>query len=94
MQKKLIGIFILLSFLMIRSSKLMAADECKSAVKTEQQSTEKESKQTESADEDCLPAEMTFASYIGASFKWVCYTFKCIPEVYFSLPYPPPDLHS
>lgn len=99
MQTRLIGILILLSFLMIRNSKLLAAEAHQSLVMMEQTADEqpdkdKEPKPMEFADEDCLPAGLAFVSYGSICLKLQCNTFDPSVEVYFTLPYPPPELLS
>ena len=98
MFKKLTGIFILLSFLLIKSTSLLAADyrqnvisSCAEQGTDEPADAEKETKQLEIADEDLLIQAPVGPVFLILSKKPVHLTVPGILAPYLSLPYPPPN---
>lgn len=98
MFKKLTGIFILLSFLLIKSTSLLAADQqqnviscCAAQGADDAQDAEKENKQLEIADEDLLVHPPFGPIFLILSNKPAQLTVPDIIAPYLSLPYPPPN---
>ncbi len=98
MFKKLTGIFILLSFLLIKSTSLLAADLKQHAISCcvaqdadDAADAEKETKQLEIADEDLLIQPAFGPTFLILSEKPVQLTVPHILAPYLSLPYPPPN---
>lgn len=98
MFKKLTGIFILLSFLLIKSTSLLAVDHKQNAISCcagqgadDAADAEKETKQLEIADEDLLVQSPLGPVFLILSKKPAHLTVPGILAPYLSLPYPPPN---
>lgn len=99
MLKKLTGIFILLSFLLIKSSPLFAMDHCKHDVTVccaeqggdENPDAEKESQQLEITDEDFIQQSIKIPGFLLLTKKAILFNDARINTPYISLPYPPPN---
>lgn len=98
MFRKLTGIFILLSFLLIKSTSLLAAGQQQSVISCcaaqgtdDAADAEKESKQFEIADEDLLVQPPFGPIFLTLSNKPAHLTVPDIISPYLSLPYPPPN---
>ena len=100
MFKKLTGILILLSFLLIKSTSLLASDHHQHAISCcagqgadDAADAEKETKQLEIADEDLLIQPALGPAFLVLSKKPAHLTVPDIQAPYLSLPYPPPNGH-
>jgi hypothetical protein len=100
MLKKLTGIFILLSFLLVKSTPLFAIDKYKQSITiscTEEPSaddtsdSEKENKQLETIDEDFIQACIALPGFLMLSNQTTLFNVGRINTPYISLPYPPPN---
>jgi hypothetical protein len=99
MFKKIAGLLILLSFLLVKTAPLFAANQhAQSAVlcSTDQSAddaadAEKENKQLETADEDFGGQPVLEPAYLTISKKAGHIIVPDIPAPYLSLPYPPPN---
>jgi hypothetical protein len=99
MLKKLTGLFILLLFLLVKSTSLFAVDAHKKSMiiyhaeqnTDETPDAEKETKQLEIADEDFINQAVTGPVSLILSKKQVHIVVQRITAPYISLPYPPPN---
>lgn len=99
MFKKLTGIIILLSFLLVKSTPLLAMDShaynlitcCSEQGTDDTPDTEKESQQLEIADEDFIGDYVSVPGYFMLSKKTTLFNDPRINTPYISLPYPPPN---
>lgn len=100
MFKKISGILILLSFLLVKSTPLFAADNFKHTIVSnaaEQQEADdtpdadKESKQLETVDEDFIQESMAVRIFLILSKSIVHSNTPYISTPYISLPSPPPN---
>lgn len=99
MFKQLTGIFILLSFLLVKSTSLFAVDKHQqhlSVCYAEQASdevpdVEKDCKQLEIMDEDSIAHPISSPFFLVLSKKLVLIAAANINAPYISLPYPPPN---
>lgn len=100
MLKKLTGIFILLSFLLVKSTPLFAMDSHKQNVIincAEQHDTDdtsdsdKERKQLETIDEDFILECIAVPGFLMLSDQGTVFNVGRVNTPYLSLPYPPPN---
>lgn len=99
MFRRLTGIFILLSFLLVKSTSLFAVDKhqqylsvCASGQETgEVPDLEKECKQLEIMDEDYISHLISSPFFFTLSRKLILSGVANISAPYISLPYPPPN---
>lgn len=99
MLKKLTGLLILLSFLLVKSTSLFAVlQDAEIVVSMQQQAadetpdTDKESKQLEITDEDFMNQPVVSPAFLTLSKKIRAIDVPNIPAPYMALPYPPPNL--
>lgn len=94
------GILILLSFLLVKSVPLFAADNCGHNLSTycighdaadETSDTEKELQQLEITDEDFIQESINIPGYLMLTKKTTFFNIPRINTPYITLPYPPPN---
>jgi hypothetical protein len=99
MFKKITGLLILISFLLIKSMPLFAADQYVEKVVTcsiehnteDNQDAEKETKQLEIGDEDFIDGAKVKEIVSFFSTKIWPTAVPCVFSTYIALPYPPPN---
>lgn len=99
MLKKLTGIFLLLSFFLVKSTPLFAIDNyradlvtcCPEQAADDVPDAEKEVKQLEITDEDFIREAVTVPGFLTLANKTTFFNSPRINTPYISLPYPPPN---
>lgn len=104
MLKTLTGIFILLSFLLVKSTPLFAMDKGKPELTVDvtaggagqhsaddTSDSDKEGKQLETIDEDMIQKCMALPGFLMLSNQITLFNAGRISTPYISLPYPPPN---
>lgn len=100
MFKQLTGIFILLSFLLVKSSPLFAMDQhqqnmtlncAAEPLDADTADADKEGKQLETIDEDFIQECISIPGFVMLSSQLIIFNVGHLSTPYISLPYPPPN---